>query len=126
MLHLASHNGSRDAFLMEQIQSAAQLAQAHPMEPLGDHFQLRGSLFAQRDHCHFNSLAAGRFENQEGKPAVSRNQTPFSGWSGVWRRHILFGNGSHYLVTPRSLDSMKCIISATSAESFNVSRICSR
>ena len=63
VLHLTGHYGARDAFLMEQIESAAQFAQAHPMQPLCDRLQFRRSLLPERDYRHFDSLTPSGFEN---------------------------------------------------------------
>ena len=66
------------------------------MEPLGNLLQFRGSLLAQSNHGHFDSLTARRFEHQEGKAAVPSDQTPFSGkgcgcWEHVSKKKLLLG-----------------------------------
>ena len=73
VLHLTGHHGLVDALLMEQLERFAQVAHTDPMQPRGHALEFRRSLFAQRNHCHLDSLAPGRLEHQERKPAVARD-----------------------------------------------------
>ena len=76
VLHLAGHDRLLHAFLMHQVNRLAQLAEAHPMQPLGDFFQLLRRLFLQRDHRHVDSLTARPFQHEEGKAPISRDESP--------------------------------------------------
>src|SRR5260221_5251072 len=76
MLHLPGHHGLLHALALHQLDRLAQLAEAHPVQPLRNLFELRRSLFLQRDNRHLNTLAASALQNQERKSAVSRDQAP--------------------------------------------------
>src|SRR5580700_6469742 len=88
------------------------------MQAFRKFLQLRRGLFLQRDHRHFDALAARALQHEERKPPVSRDEAP------AIRIDVRVGHEfsslSRYFTMPRSALSMNVINSSTSAESFSV------
>jgi hypothetical protein len=69
-------SGLCDAFLVHQFDGLAQLAETHPVQSRGLIFQVPGSFFFQRDHRHFDSLAARAFQHEKRESPVSGDKSP--------------------------------------------------
>src|SRR5450432_1520147 len=82
-------------------------------------FQFRCCFFLQRDHRHFNPLAARALQHQERKPPVSGDQPPSRFAYGIVRHEIRLS----YFTIPRSAFTANAINSRTSSESANFARI---
>ena len=89
MLYLSGHHRVRHALLVQQIDRATELAQAHPVQPPRHAGQVRRSLFTKRDDRHLNALAARRLKHQKGKPSVACDESPAVRRS--FRGHIVYG-----------------------------------
>ena len=78
MLHLARHDGLIHTFRFERLDELSKLPQRHPVNGLRVLFDFGKRFFLDRSHDHVDSLAPRRFQHEEGKLSIPRNQTVFT------------------------------------------------
>ena len=71
MLDLAGHHDFGDAFILQNLDQLAELADVDPVQRSGQAGNLRRSLVLDRDDNHLVALALSRLEGKQWETAVS-------------------------------------------------------
>src|SRR5260221_11976387 len=101
MLALSCHDRASHALSLEGLDQLGQLAQREPVNSRRALiFDLRECFLFDRCHDNLVALRARRIQHQKRKSSVTRDQAEFEA-------------APHYLITPRSDDSMNRISKST-------------
>ena len=77
MFDLAGHDRFLDAFIFEEANHFAELADANPRQTIGYAFNFRIGFFANSGDGDLRAGLTRAFQHQKRKPAVAGNQTDF-------------------------------------------------
>src|SRR5205809_5955688 len=75
MLHLTCHHDFVDALFLADLDQAAELAERNPIASRCESFDLGRGFFADADRDHLVPQLASRFQGQQRKAAVPRDQS---------------------------------------------------